>query len=150
MIIGGGSILTKDSLDSARDRGALFCVAPCFDEDMLRHCRDEKYPFIPGVATPTELNMALKYCIMVKVFPAASLGGVSYIKSMIAPFALNDFYIMPTGGINEKNYKEYLAVERIISCGMSYIVDKDLINREDYNAIKKRIQEIRYCLASSQ
>ena len=69
---------------------------------------------------------------------------------MVAPFALNDFYIMPTGGINEKNFKEYLAVERIISCGMSYIVDKGVINREEYGTLKMRIKEIISGLTHSQ
>ena len=60
MIIGGGSILSEDSLNSARDSGAQFCVAPCLDEDLLRFSLDENFPFIPGIATPTELNMGTK------------------------------------------------------------------------------------------
>lgn len=142
MIIGAGSVLAKDAVSRAKDSGAVFCVSPCLDIDILEYSISNNMPFVPGVATPSELNSALKKVSIIKVFPAEQLGGTDYIKSLCAPFALKDFYLMPTGGVNEENFRDYLKLDRVISCGMTYIVDKKLIDSEDYDKLDKRIREL--------
>lgn len=141
-VVGAGSILSVDSLKTAKEVGAFFGVAPCLDPDVVEYALSMNFDFIPGISTPTELNSALKYSNVVKVFPAQDLGGPGYIKSITAPFKLKEFYVVPTGGINEKNYLEYLKLDNVISCGMSCIVDKKLIDEEDYTTLEKRIKGI--------
>ena len=140
--VGAGSVLSIDSLNISKDRGACFAVAPCFDQEVVGFASSVNFPFVPGVSTPSELNSALKTCNVVKIFPAESLGGTGYIKAITAPFKLKEFYIVPTGGVNEMNYLEYLKLDNVISCGMSYIVDKKLIDEEDYITLEKRIKGI--------
>ena len=140
MVTGAGSVLTKDALEKAQDNGAQFAVAPSFDPDIVKFSKKIDIPFAPGVSTPTELFMALKESTIIKIFPVAELGGVKYIKSIIAPFAMKEFSLIPTGGINETTYLEYLDLDRVIACGMSYVADKNLINKGDFDSLDKRIK----------
>jgi 2-dehydro-3-deoxyphosphogluconate aldolase/(4S)-4-hydroxy-2-oxoglutarate aldolase len=142
MTIGAGSVLVKDGISRAKDSGAVFGVSPCVDFEVIDYSLSINMPFIPGVSTPSELNNALSRVNIIKVFPAAQLGGTEYIKSICAPFVLKDFYLMPTGGVNEDNYKEYLKIDKVISCGMTYMVDKKLIDSGDFDTLDKRIKEL--------
>ncbi len=142
IITGAGSVLSKESLKTAFNSGAKFAVSPSLDTELIDHAETVGIPFIPGIATPSELNTALKRSDIVKIFPAGQLGGASYIRSITAPFKMKDFYLMPTGGINETNCKDYLELEKVIACGMSYITDSRLIKNGDFNLIEKRIKNI--------
>ncbi|HOO72109.1 MAG TPA: bifunctional 4-hydroxy-2-oxoglutarate aldolase/2-dehydro-3-deoxy-phosphogluconate aldolase [Spirochaetota bacterium] len=148
LCVGAGSILDVDSLDRSLDAGALFGVAPGLDEEVVDRAVSRGLPFVPGVATPSELNRALKKCRVIKVFPAQVMGGPDFIQAIAAPFKMKGFHLMPTGGINEKNYLQYLAVDRVIACGMTYIVDGKLIEKGDYPALKVRMEEIARGLAA--
>jgi len=140
--VGAGSVLDHLSLQRAVESGALFAVAPCFDEKTAEYANEIKVPFIPGVSTPTELHRAMKFSSIIKIFPAKNLGGPDYINAITAPFRIMDFAIVPTGGIDNKNYKEYLACDRVIACGLSYPVNEKLIKEKDFSSIEKRIVEL--------
>jgi 2-dehydro-3-deoxyphosphogluconate aldolase/(4S)-4-hydroxy-2-oxoglutarate aldolase len=137
--IGAGSVLSLEAMKGAYDAGASFCVAPGIDPDLIDYAVSQGRAFIPGVSTPTELHMALKKCDVIKLFPISHLGGVEYIKAVSAPFMTKAFHLVPTGGVNQNNYLDYLKQERVISVGMSYIVDIALIRKEDYASIEQRI-----------
>lgn len=142
LITGAGSVFTTDAIDRAADKGAVFAVSPCFDEKLVDHSYKKGIPYVPGAATPSELFAALKKSSVVKIFPAASLGGVEYINSMAAPFKMFDFGLMPTGGIDNRNFKDYLSADRVISCGMTYPVNEKLIKQGKYDELESRIIEI--------
>ncbi len=142
MSVGAGSVLTPESLDRSRDAGALFAFAPCFDRAVCDYAGSAGFPFIPGIATPSELQGALEYSGIVKVFPAANLGGPGYIQAITAPFRLREFSLIPTGGINEGNYAGYLSLDRVVSCGMSCVADSSLIRKGDYDTLRERIKKI--------
>ncbi len=142
LLVGAGSILSMDALKGALDAGAAFCVAPGMDLELVDYAASRGTPFIPGVATPTELNTALKKCAVIKLFPASTLGGPEYIKAVAAPFRSKDFHLVPTGGVNQDNFLEYLKQDRVISVGMSYIVDSALIKRGDYAALGERMKKV--------
>ena len=55
---------------------------------------------------------------------------------------MKDFYILPTGGINESNFEDFLEIDRVLSCGMSYVVDKKLVENKDFDALEKRIKHV--------
>lgn len=142
MCVGAGSVLDAGSLKKAADAGAVFGVAPCLDEEVVDCASSMGLLFMPGISTPSELNRALKKSQLIKVFPAQQLGGPEYIQSIIAPFKMKEFHLVPTGGVNEKNYLSYLGVDRVVSCGMTYIVDGKLIEKKDFTAISARMKQI--------
>jgi len=147
IMVGAGSVLKVRDAVRARDAGAKFGVAPCLDRALLDYSDSVEWPFIPGISTPSELNTALSRCGIVKVFPASSIGGVEYIRSMCAPFSMVDFKLFPTGGINPENFRDFLGLDKVISCGMSYIIDRKLVSAGDFTEIEKRIIRIRERLA---
>jgi 2-dehydro-3-deoxyphosphogluconate aldolase/(4S)-4-hydroxy-2-oxoglutarate aldolase len=149
MIVGAGSVLSRDSLKKSINSGSVFGVAPGFDLDIVKTAIRKNIPFVPGVSTPTEMNSALKAgCEFIKVFPAANLCTPAYIKSISAPFRMKEFFIIPTGGINEDNIIDYLKTDRVIACGASYIVDSKLIEKGDFDELGRRIQRTKELLLS--
>ena len=141
-VVGAGSVLKTSDFEKASDFGAVFAVSPCFDESLCDEARRINLPYVPGAATPSEIYKALKYSNIVKIFPAALLGGVEYIKAVTAPFKMFDFDLMPTGGIDNINYKEFLKVEKVTSCGLTYPVNEKLIKEKNFDEIEHRIKEI--------
>ncbi len=140
--VGAGSVLSTEALLRARDSGALFAVAPCCDEEVVDRAAALGIPFIPGISTPTELSRAIKKSKVIKFFPASAMGGVDFIKAITPPFRSMDFHLMPTGGVNEKNYLEYLAADRVISCGMTYPVESALLDKGDFTSVRERVRRI--------
>jgi 2-dehydro-3-deoxyphosphogluconate aldolase/(4S)-4-hydroxy-2-oxoglutarate aldolase len=141
MTVGAGSVLGIESLKNAAGAGAMFCVAPCFDREVTDAAAAEGIDFMPGIATPTELSAALRAGAKVlKVFPAAALGGPDYIGSLVRPFGMMDFSLVPTGGITEKNYAAYMASPRVIACGSSGVVDAALVVEKNYAGLASRIR----------
>ncbi len=144
ILLGCGSVLSRDALKKAVDAGARFGVAPAFDPEVVDYASSISIPFIPGTATPSELHTALRAGLkIIKVFPASNLGGIEYLNAITAPFKMLDFHIVPTGGINEKNLTDYLKQERVIACGASYIVDSKLIDKGEFNELAERIKGLR-------
>lgn len=142
LITGAGSVLDRDCLKKSFDSGALFAVAPFLDEDVAEYSIELNLPFIPGAATPGELNRALKYSDMIKIFPAQHLGGPDYINAITAPFRMRRFDLIPTGGIDNKNYMDYLECEKVLACGLTYPVAEKLLKERDFDSIENRIVEI--------
>lgn len=140
MLTGAGSVLDTDSLKRAADSGAAFGVAPCLDLDVVETAAELNFPFVPGASTPTELSTALKTSNVVKIFPASNLGGPDYIKAISSPFAMKNFKLIPTGGINEKNFTEYLAIDRVAACGMTWIADQKLIESGGFDELDRRMK----------
>lgn len=140
--LGAGSVLTLENFKMAADAGVSFCVAPGTDMEIVDYAAANGPAFIPGVSTPTELTAALKKCTVIKVFPIAQLGGIEYIKALSAPFKTKDFFLVPTGGVNQNNYIDYLMHERVLAVGMSHIVDSNLIKKGNFAALETRIQKV--------
>jgi 2-dehydro-3-deoxyphosphogluconate aldolase/(4S)-4-hydroxy-2-oxoglutarate aldolase len=144
MFLGCGSVLSREELDRAMDTNIAFAVSPCFNADIVEYALMKNIRFIPGIATPSELNMALEVEIeIIKFFPAVAMGGVNYLKSMLAPFKKRNFYIFPTGGIHENNIMDFLKLPEVIACGASYIVDNKLLESDDYGELESRMKRIK-------
>ncbi len=141
-IVGAGSVLKTNDFEKAVDCGAVFAVSPCFDESLCEAAKKNNIPYIPGISTPGELFKALKFSDLIKIFPASALGGVEYINAIAAPFKMFNFGLIPTGGIDNKNYKEYLAAEKVVACGLSYPVHEKLLKEKNFDMIEQRIIEI--------
>ncbi|HPJ36886.1 MAG TPA: bifunctional 4-hydroxy-2-oxoglutarate aldolase/2-dehydro-3-deoxy-phosphogluconate aldolase [Spirochaetota bacterium] len=151
MCVGAGSVLSVDALKKAVNCGAMFGVSPSLDMAVVDAAKEAAVPFVPGIATPSELLMSLNAgCTVIKIFPAVELGGVPYIKAVTAPFKMMDFHLIPTGGVDEKNFTAFMAADRVIACGASYPVHSTLVDTEKFDELEKRIAHIKELCNSLQ
>jgi 2-dehydro-3-deoxyphosphogluconate aldolase / (4S)-4-hydroxy-2-oxoglutarate aldolase len=135
MLVGAGTILTPAQAAAARAAGARFIVAPGFGPRMVDYCLEHEIPVYPGVATPTEVEMALEHGLTtLKFFPAEPMGGLAYLKAIAAPYVGVTF--MPTGGINASNITSYLAFNRIAACGGSWMAPAEWIAARQFDRIR--------------
>ena len=140
MFVGAGTVLTTEQADRAVDAGAKFIVSPGLNPKVVEHCLKKNYPITPGIMTPSELEIALGFGLdVVKFFPAENAGGLKMIKAISAPYTMMKF--MPTGGINTTNVRDYLACDKILACGGSWMVKGDLINAGDFAKIQELTKE---------
>ena len=134
MIVGAGTVLTCEQVDRAVAAGAKFIVSPGLNPTTVKHCQEIGIPVCPGTANPSDIEVALSLGLKtVKFFPAEAAGGLKYIKSIAAPYV--DMKFMPTGGINENNMLDYLAFDKILCCGGSWMVPKDAVAAKDWQRI---------------
>ena len=140
MLVGAGTVLTKEQVDAAAAAGAKFIVSPGFDPEIVDYCMEKEIPVYPGCVSPSEVAQAVKRGLkVVKFFPAEPAGGVAMIKAMAAPY--NQLRFMPTGGIGTQNLKDYLGFDKIICCGGSWMVKADLIKNGEFDKIAKLTKE---------
>lgn len=140
MLVGAGTVLTIDQVNRAVKAGAKFIVSPGLNPQVVQYCQNIGVPVTPGVQTPSEIEQALSLGLdVVKFFPAEPAGGLKMIKAIAAPYTTLTF--MPTGGINAQNVKEYLAYNRILACGGSWMVKNDLVKAGDFDKIKEMTKE---------
>lgn len=136
MLVGAGTVTTIEQVDMAIEAGAKFCVAPGLNPKIVKHCLDKGVLFIPGVANSSDIETAMELGLdTLKFFPAEQAGGINYIKAVSAPYGNIKF--MPTGGINEQNLNDYLAFDKIIACGGSWMVNGELIKQKKWDEIKQ-------------
>ncbi|MBT3199539.1 MAG: bifunctional 4-hydroxy-2-oxoglutarate aldolase/2-dehydro-3-deoxy-phosphogluconate aldolase [Phycisphaerales bacterium] len=134
LLLGAGTVLTVDQAKQAVDCGAEFIVTPGFNPKVVGYCVDNGISITPGVCTPTQIEAALDFGLtVVKFFPAEAFGGLKTLKAISAPYPMMRF--VPTGGINAANIGEYLAFEKVLACGGSWIVKKDLIAANKFDEI---------------
>ena len=142
MLVGAGTVLTKEQVDAAEAAGAKFIVSPGFDPEIVDYCLEKEIPVYPGCVSPSEVAQAVKRGLkVVKFFPAEPTGGLPMIKAMAAPYVGLKF--MPTGGINAKNLEEYISCDKIICCGGSWMVKGDLVKAGEFDKIKELTAEAR-------
>lgn len=134
VLVGAGTVTTIDQVDRAIAAGAKFVVSPGFNPKIVQYCIEKDMPITPGCSSPTDIEQALSFGLeVVKFFPAEQAGGLPFIKAVSAPYTSVRF--MPTGGINAKNITEYLAFDKIIACGGSWMVKPELINEGRFDEI---------------
>ena len=140
MLVGAGTVLTTEQVDRAVAAGAKFIVSPGLNPRIVKYCVDKGILITPGCANPSDIERALEQGLeVVKFFPAEAAGGLKMIKAMAAPYVGVKF--MPTGGINQNNVREYLAYDRILACGGSWMVKSDLVDAGKFDEIEKLARE---------
>lgn len=140
LLVGAGTVLTAAQAARVIDLGAKFVVTPGFSLAVVRHCQARGVPVFPGVATATELMMALDAGIeTVKFFPAERLGGVATLKALAQPFHMVRF--IPTGGVSSANLADYLAHPAVPAAGGSWMVSPALISGGKFDEIAKLTAE---------
>ena len=136
MLIAAGTVLNIEQVKSAVDSGAKVIVTPGFNDKVVSYCVENKILIIPGCAKPSDIEKALDMDInVVKFFPAEASGGIEMIKALSAPYSQVKF--VPTGGINENNLADYLALKSVIACGGSFMVKEEYINSGEFDKIRE-------------
>ncbi len=121
MLVGAGTVINKNQCEQAIVAGAKFIVSPGFSAEVADCCAEHNMLYLPGIVTPTEAMAAIaKGLTTLKFFPASNYGGLKTIKAICAAFPY--IKIMPTGGITAENVLEYLACDKIIACGGSWMM----------------------------
>ena len=135
MLMGAGTVLTIDQVVTAVDCGARYIVSPGLNRKVVEYCLAHDIPVTPGVATPTEVGVAIELGLEVaKFFPAEAMGGLAYLDAIGAPYKAMKF--IPTGGIDESMLLSYLKSPRVHACGGSWMVKSDLIAAGKFDEIK--------------
>ena len=140
MLVGAGTVLTTEQVDCAVAAGAKFIVSPGLNPRIVKYCVEKGIPITPGCSNASDIEQALEHGLeVVKFFPAELAGGLKMIKALAGPYVGVKF--MPTGGINASNVREYLAYNRIIACGGSWMVKGDLIRAGEFDKITELTKE---------
>ena len=140
MLLGAGTVLTKDQVDRAIDAGASFIVAPGFDPNVTQYVIDKGCLAMPGTATAGEMQQAMNMgCEVVKFFPAEANGGVDMLKNIGA--ALKTCKWMCTGGVNAKNVNNYLGYNQIVAVGGTWMCKSDKIKAGAWDEITAMSRE---------
>ena len=133
-IIGAGTVLDTKAVDDAVDAGADFIVSPGFDPEITDYCKSRGVLAVPGCATPTEIQLAVKRGLSVlKFFPAELSGGVAAIRLLSGPFPKVRF--VPTGGITMDNLASYLCCNKVLACGGSFMAKAEDVKNGKFDEI---------------
>jgi len=136
-IVGIGTVLTPDDLKRTIDIGARFALSPGATPALLDAAAAAPIPFLPGIATASELMEAMTRGFdTAKFFPATSAGGLAGLKALAGPFPSARF--CPTGGITEDNAGEWLAQPNVVAVGGSWLTPAAEIAAGQWDVIRAR------------
>lgn len=134
--VGAGTVLTPDDVDRVADAGARFVVSPGLAEDVVERARARGLDVVPGVATATEVQRAVRLGLdRLKLFPAAPLGGLAMIRALAGPFP--DVRFLPSGGVTAADAAEYLASPHVFAVSGSWMATRELIAAGHFATIER-------------
>jgi len=134
IIMGAGTILDPETGRAALLAGAQFIVSPTLNLDLIQLAHRYSAVVIPGAMTPTEILTAWNAgADMVKVFPAAQLGGPEYLKAIRGP--LPQILLVPTGGVNLQNASAFIKAGATALGVGGELVDKKAVKEKKFNVI---------------
>lgn len=140
LLVGAGTVITKEQADAAIEAGAKFIVSPGFQPELVSYVLSKGVPMCPGTATPGEMEQAMALGLSaVKFFPAEQNGGAPMLKALSAPY--RDLLFMPTGGVKLENLRTYLALDQVFACGGTWLATKDDIKAKAFDKITARTRE---------
>jgi 2-dehydro-3-deoxyphosphogluconate aldolase/(4S)-4-hydroxy-2-oxoglutarate aldolase len=133
--VGAGTVLSVADLQSSAEAGAAFAISPGATPALLAAGTDGPIPYLPAIATASELMAALAAgyrCF--KFFPAGAAGGIAMLNSFAGPFPEARF--CPTGGISQATVKSYLDLPNVLCAGGSWLTPADAVGRKDWSVIE--------------
>lgn len=134
IVVAAGTVLSFADLQRAATAGASLAISPGTTPALLEQCADAQIPYLPSVATASELmaGIAANYRYF-KLFPASTLGGPALLKALASPFPMARF--CPTGGITQQTAKSYLELGNVTCVGGSWITPREAIANKDWARI---------------
>jgi 2-dehydro-3-deoxyphosphogluconate aldolase/(4S)-4-hydroxy-2-oxoglutarate aldolase len=133
--VGAGTVLSASDLDAAASAGAAFAISPGATAALLSAGHTARIPYLPAVATASELmaGLAAGYRCF-KFFPAGPAGGTAMLKAFAGPFP--DARFCPTGGINQDSVKSYLDLPNVLCVGGSWLTPAEWVAAKDWDRIE--------------
>jgi len=143
MYIGIGTVIEKGQAAMVKKENRVrFAVSPGFNPEIVKEAIGADLPFAPGIATPSELELAISLgCRTVKFFPAEQMGGLNYLKSINGPYNHLGIKYIPLGGITIENLASYAKFSPVLAVGGSWIASRELINSQNWTEITERAKE---------
>lgn len=142
MLVGAGTVVTPEQVERCLDLGVSFGVAPGFNPETVRRFQEAGVPFMPGVASPTEIEAAYaRGCRLLKFFPAEAAGGTKLLRAMAGPYDSLGIRFCPTGGISLDNMNEYLALPQVFAVGGSWLASSRQIAEKRWDVITRQTRE---------
>jgi len=134
--VGAGTVVSIADLHAAANAGASFAISPGATPTLLAGGASGPIPYLPAVATASELmaGIAAGYRFF-KFFPAAAAGGIPLLKALAGPFPEARF--CPTGGISQETAPSYLELPNVLCVGGSWLTPADALTRHDWDRVKQ-------------
>lgn len=141
LIVGAGTVCDLTTAKDAVANGAKFIVMPGLDVEVVKYCSENNIPVYPGAVTPTEIIQAMNLGLTtVKFFPANIYGGLKAISNLTGPFPNMKF--VPTGGIDENNFMEYIQNKNILAVGGSFILSEKTIALDNGKTANEKLSAL--------
>lgn len=133
-IVGAGTVTSAAQFQACVEQGAEFIVSPGISAELIQAAIQWGGPYLPGVATASEVMQARQAGFLYqKLFPAEVVGGQSMLKALQGPFA--DVRFCPTGGIGQHNYQDYLTLTNVFAVGGSWLTPKESVAAKNWQAL---------------
>ncbi len=142
LIVGAGTVTSIDQVKVAINNGAKFIISPGINHSVIQYCVENSIPVFPGIITPSEIETCKNYGLStLKVFPAGIFGGTKLLDALYGPY--KNIKFIPTGGIDESNYLDYLKRPNVISIGGSFFIDKKMVENENWEDLNELLERLR-------
>jgi len=140
-VVGAGTVLSTDDLERAVDVGASFVVSPGWDDEVITRALDLGVAVLPGVATATDVQRAVRLGLtQLKFFPAESMGGTATLQAFSGPFPGVGF--MPSGGVTASNAAGYLALDNVFAVSGSWVASRQAIADRRWSDIEQLARDV--------
>lgn len=134
--VGAGTVNTPAQIDRCKELDLAFMVSPGLHQPLAEAALKSGIPYLPGVATASDMLGAIDLGLdTLKFFPATAAGGTSMLKALGGPYG--DIKFCPTGGINPDNCEEFLSLNNVICVGGSWVASKTLIKDRAWDEITR-------------
>lgn len=142
MLLGAGTVVTRDQAQMCIDTGVSFGLAPGLNPETVQFFQDSDTLFIPGVMTPSEIEAGMALgCKLLKFFPAGAAGGVNMLKNLGAPYGPLGIRFCPTGGVSLANMLDYLSMPIVSAIGGSWLATKQQIADKQWDIITQQVKD---------
>lgn len=136
------TVISKEQVDKILDLGTNIIISPGFQTNMLEYAKNKNYDYIPGVATPSEIEQCLSYGHKyLKFFHAGVFGGIEWLKGVGAVYSHTGIKFMPLGGVSINNVLEYLKQPNVFACGGSWLCSRDILKEKNWTEMKNRFKK---------
>ncbi len=138
LLVGAGTVLSPAQVKEAVEAGAQFGLAPGLNPRVVGAAAEAGWFFMPGVMTPSEVELALELgARLLKFFPAEAAGGAATLRALAGPFAHTGVKFVPLGGVGPGNLAEYLALPSVAAVGGSWMIDRSMIRDGRFDEIER-------------
>ena len=136
------TVISTEQVDKILDLGTNIIISPGFQPIMLEYAKNKNYDYIPGVATPSEIEQCLAYGHKyLKFFHAGVFGGIEWLKGVGAVYSHTGVKFMPLGGVSINNVLEYLKQPNVFACGGSWLCSRDILKEKNWTEMKNRFKK---------